>query len=137
MPNVWRLLADAVVGVHFAFLAYVVLGGFLAWRWRWTIATHVLAVIWAGLIVFVKIPCPLTALQNQFRQWGGQPAFRAGFIDHYVTGRLYPSGDARLAQVLVAVLVLVSWAGYVRRRRTSGPRQQPPAGHRHLLRGRS
>jgi hypothetical protein len=138
MSTTWRVLADAVVGVHFAFLAYVIFGGFVAWRWRWTIVTHLAAAIWAALIIFVKIPCPLTALQNQFREWAGEPPFRAGFIDTYVTGRFYPTGDARLVQVLVAAVVLVSWVGYARRwRRISAQRQQPSGGHRHLLRGRA
>jgi ABC-type dipeptide/oligopeptide/nickel transport system permease subunit len=138
MQTTWRLLADAVVGVHFAFLAYVIVGGFLAWRWRWTIVTHVLACIWAALIIFVKVPCPLTALQNQFREWAGENPLRAGFIHNYVTGHLYPSGDARVVQVIVALIVLVSWVGYARRwRGTSAQRQEPTAGHRHLLRGRS
>ena len=29
----YRLLVDLVVSLHLAFLAFVVLGGFLAWRW--------------------------------------------------------------------------------------------------------
>ena len=29
----YPLIADTVMAVHFAFLAYVVCGGFLAWRW--------------------------------------------------------------------------------------------------------
>ncbi|NUS01143.1 MAG: DUF2784 family protein, partial [Nonomuraea sp.] len=30
----YRLIADAVMVVHFAFLAYLAVGGFIAWRWR-------------------------------------------------------------------------------------------------------
>lgn len=33
----YRLLADAAMGVHLASLAYLTLGGFLAWRRRRTI----------------------------------------------------------------------------------------------------
>jgi hypothetical protein len=133
--TVWRLLADGVVGVHYAYLGYLLVGGFLAWRWRWTIVPHALAACWAALIVLAQLPCPLTALQNQFREWGGQPPLRHGFIQDYVSGRLYPAGEAWLAQLLVAVVVTVAWIGYVRRRR-SAHRQQAPTGDRRLLRGR-
>src|SRR5213083_2387414 len=37
---VYRILADAVVLVHAAFVAFVVLGGFLTWRWRWVVAAR-------------------------------------------------------------------------------------------------
>jgi len=37
----YRLLADATVVVHLLFVTYVVIGGFLAWRWRRTIVAHV------------------------------------------------------------------------------------------------
>ncbi len=29
----YRLLADAAMVAHFLFLAYLVMGGFMAWRW--------------------------------------------------------------------------------------------------------
>jgi hypothetical protein len=36
----YRLLGDAVMLVHFAFLVFVVTGGFLAWRWPWVICSR-------------------------------------------------------------------------------------------------
>jgi hypothetical protein len=118
----WRALADVVVAVHFVFLGYVIVGGFLAWRWPRTIALHALAAAWGLLIVTVAVPCPLTALQNRLREWGGEPPLHQGFIGTYVTGTLYPTGDERLVQVLVAVVVLASWFGVAARRggRTGG-----------------
>ena len=34
----WRVAADVVLVIHLAFVAFVVFGGFLTWRWprvRW------------------------------------------------------------------------------------------------------
>src|SRR5256885_5426216 len=47
---VYRILADAVVLVHAAFVAFVVLGGFLAWRWRWVVWLHVPCALWGVAI---------------------------------------------------------------------------------------
>jgi hypothetical protein len=124
----WRDLADALIGVHYAYLLYVVVGGFLAWRWPRTIWLHILAVIWAMLIVTTSVPCPLTALTNNLRERGGLPPQAGGFIGTYIRGTIYPAQDQALVQVLLAVVVLVSWIGYVYRNRAA--RQWPLVGHR-------
>src|SRR5438876_12363442 len=49
---VYRILADAVVLVHAAFVAFVVLGGFLAWRWRWVVWLHVPCALWGVAIEY-------------------------------------------------------------------------------------
>src|SRR2546429_7032184 len=35
-----RVLADVVVLLHTAFVVFVVVGGFLVWRWRWRSEEH-------------------------------------------------------------------------------------------------
>lgn len=118
MDTMWRALADVVVGVHYAFLAYLVVGGFIAWRWRKTIWLHIAAAIWAVLIVVTKVPCPLTALQNHFRESAGQRPLSSSFINLYIRGTFYPANDQTLAQLAIAVVVLTSWFGYIRLRAT-------------------
>jgi len=39
----YRLLADGVAGVHYAYLAYLLVGGFVAWRWPRTLVAHAIA----------------------------------------------------------------------------------------------
>jgi hypothetical protein len=114
----WRGLADAVVGVHYAYMAYLVVGGFAAWRWRKTIWLHVAAVIWAALIVTTKVPCPLTALQNHFREEAGLHPLSSSFINIYIRGTFYPADQQTLAQILLAVIVIASWIGFFRLRPT-------------------
>jgi hypothetical protein len=116
--SVWLALADTMVGIHYAFMVYLVVGGFIAWRWRKTIILHALAAIWAILIITTKVPCPLTALQNQFRERAGQPPLTSSFINLYVRGTLYPSQEQTLARILLAVVILVSCVGFLRLRRT-------------------
>jgi hypothetical protein len=119
VSTVWLCLADTVAGLHYAFLGYLVVGGFLAWRWRWTIYGHLLSTVWAVLIVTTSVPCPLTALQNFFREQNGQPPLRPGFTEIYVRGTLYPTTSETLAQTLVGLVVVVSWVGFVLRSRSA------------------
>ena len=105
-------LATGVVGLHYAYLAYLIAGGFLAWRWPKSIPAHVLAAAWAVLIVVTKVPCPLTALQNTLRERAGQQPLGGSFIDTYVRGTLFPADRVGLVQALVSVVVLASWVGF-------------------------
>jgi hypothetical protein len=120
VDNVWRGLAAIVVGAHYAYLGYLVAGGFIARRWPRTIWVHAVAAVWAVLIVTTKVPCPLTALQNRFRENAGERPLSTSFIDSYVRGTLYPSGHQLVAQAATAALVIASWVTFVRRQRPTG-----------------
>ena len=107
-----------VVAAHFAFLIYLPSGGFLALRWRRTIAVHVPAVLWGIGSAVGHFWCPLTALERWARARAAMaPLSPAGFIDHYLTGVLYPARAAGFVQAVVFLAVLVSWILYVGRRR--------------------
>lgn len=112
----YRLLADATAGVHFLFIGYLVVGGLIAWRWHWTIWTHIAAAAWGfGSVVF-GFTCPLTHLETWARERGGEAGLPStGFIDTYITGVLYPGDAVGLVRILVIVAVLGSWAGFVHR----------------------
>ncbi|MEV0946792.1 DUF2784 domain-containing protein [Rhodococcus sp. NPDC049939] len=107
-------LADVTAAMHMTFILYVVLGGFLAWRWPRTIVLHVAAATWGFTGLLVGIDCPLTHLESWARVQAGQsPLPSTGFIDHYLTGVVYPQAAAGLVQTLVALGVIVSWLGYI------------------------
>lgn len=114
----YRLLADLTVTVHLLFIGYVVAGGFLAWRLPRTIWLHGLAAAWGLGSVVIGYDCPLTYAENWARRRAGTPELPPeGFIDHYLTGVIYPDSVLVEVQVLVAACVLVSWAGWWRTRR--------------------
>ncbi|MDO3646523.1 DUF2784 domain-containing protein [Nocardia mangyaensis] len=122
----FRVLVDVIAVTHAAFIAYVVVGGFVAWRWPRTIGLHLLAASWGFGIILIGFDCPLTYAENWARQQAGVAELPAtGFIDHYLTGVIYPDSALGLVRVLAAVTVLVSWLGYLRlhqrhRRMSSG-----------------
>jgi hypothetical protein len=90
----WSWLADLVLLVHAAYVAYVVFGlvaialGIalnLSWvRNFWFRATHLAAI---GLVVaesMVGVECPLTTLENRLRTAAGERGYGAGCIAHWV-----------------------------------------------------
>lgn len=113
----YQVLADATMTLHFAFLGYVVTGGFAAWRWPRAIWPHLLAAGWGLSIVVFHVNCPLTWLEDWARRRAGGSGLDRGFVDTYLTGVVYPQRYVGLLQLLVAAAVAVSWAGVLLRRR--------------------
>jgi hypothetical protein len=111
---VW--LADAIAAVHFAYLAFIPVGGFLAARWRRLLLPHLVAVAVGTVSVTVGFDCPFTAWEQSLRRAGGQRAYTEGFVVHYLTGRVYPHGYAWAVQVLFAICVAAAYAVIVGRR---------------------
>ena len=111
-----RLLADLVMVVHFGFLVFVALGGFVAWRWPRWIAAHLLAVGWGVITVAFHVTCPLTYVENYFHRRAGEPELgSAGFIDQYLENVVYPEHYTPLIWTAVGVVVVFSWIGAYRR----------------------
>lgn len=120
----FRVLANAVVLAHAAFIVFVVLGGFIALRWRWVAWLHVPAAVWGSLIEFAGWVCPLTPLENFFRARAGEAGYAGGFMEHYVLHLIYPNGLTRPVQWTLggaALLVNVTvYTAYAIRRRHRG-----------------
>ena len=107
------LLADAAVLLHFGYLAFLTFGGFLVWRSPRAIWPHLAAVAWAIGVVVIRYPCPLTDLERHFRPSVGERSF----IERYLEGIIYPEGHMATARLVVVVVVAISYAGILRRRR--------------------
>lgn len=111
---VYRLLASFTVLVHFAFLLFIITGGFLARRYRWLVAPHLLAAAWGVYVEAMPgIICPLTTLENLFASRAGAAGYSDTFIEHYLVPVLYPDGLTRAMQWgLAAFLLIVTVAAY-------------------------
>jgi len=114
----YDLVVMAALVAHFAFLVYLAVGGFLAWRHPRTLVLHVIVVAWGLGSVVVGYPCPLTAVEQWARDRAGHaPLSGGGFIEHYLTGVVYPERYLVAAQALAGLLVVMSWVGPSVRRR--------------------
>ena len=103
---IYRVLADATLLVHFAFVLFVVSGALLVWRWwalRWV---HLPVVLWGALIEFAGWICPLTPLENALRRLGGEAGYQGGFVEHYLLPLIYPHGLTRNVQWVLGTLVV-------------------------------
>jgi Protein of Unknown function (DUF2784) len=125
----WSLLADALVILHFAFAGFVVLGAFVAWRWRWVIALHLPALAWGIWVEMSSSVCPLTPLENHLRHLGGEAGYHGGFLAHYLHALLYPLGLVPQVQWILGLLLIlinaVAYGGWWRMRNRNVPGAVP------------
>jgi Protein of Unknown function (DUF2784) len=133
---VYRWLATAALALHFGYMAYLVLGGFVAWRWPRTIWLHLGAVVWGLLIISGKVDCPLTYAENWARERAGLTRLSQGFVDRFLDNVIYPAQYVNVARLGVAIVVGVSWAGVYlqwrkrRARRATQAQSEPKSGER-------
>lgn len=107
----YPVLAETAMVVHFAFLAFLIVGGFVALRWRWVIVPHVLAAVWAFINAVVGVDCPLTYVEDWARENAGQSGLGSdGFIAHYLTDVVYPESSLGLVRAAVVMMIVTSWA---------------------------
>jgi Protein of Unknown function (DUF2784) len=103
----FRTAADLVVGVHAAFVIFVVLGGLLVVRWPRLVWVHVPAAVWGVFIEFAGWTCPLTPLENYLRERSRLATYQGDFVEHYVLPLLYPEHLTRALQVWLGTAALI------------------------------
>lgn len=133
---VYKWLATAALVLHFGYMAYLLLGGFVAWRWPRTIWLHLVAVVWGLLIVFGKVDCPLTYAEYWARERAGLTRLSQGFVDRFLDNVIYPAQYVNVARLGVAIVVGASWVGVYlqwrkrRARRATQAQSEPKSGER-------
>lgn len=111
----YRILADAVLVLHLAFIAFAALGGFLVLCWPRVAWVHLPAVAWGVVVTVVGGVCPLTDLEKHLLTMAGEAPYRGDFISHYLTVLIYPDGLTRPMQAALGLLLLAfNVAVYVR-----------------------
>lgn len=104
---IYRILADAVMIIHLAFIVFVMLGGALAVFFPKVVWMHLPCVIWGIVVELGGIVCPLTPLENMFRSMTGSGRYSGDFVTHFIEPVIYPEGLTREIQVTLAALVFL------------------------------
>lgn len=106
--------------LHLAFVVVLVGGAFVVGRRPWLWKVHLPAVLAMTAVTTAGADCPLTVLENHFRERAGWQPYERGFIAHYLVEPWHPSGitpTIRLGIIaiwlvpnLLAYLAVVRWA---------------------------
>lgn len=120
--NVYRLLADAVVVVHAAYVGFVIfgllailLGVLFRWQWVRNFWFRTIHLVMIGVVVaesLLGIVCPLTTWENQLRRMGGGEPRPDGFIAFWAHELIFldaPEWVFTLIYCLFGALVLATW----------------------------
>lgn len=102
-----QLAADLLLIVHLLFIVFVLFGGLLALRKRFWIWLHLPAMLWAIWVEWAGRVCPLTPLENHFRQLAYAQEYTESFVEHYLVPLIYPHQLTVSLQWVLGGLVLI------------------------------
>jgi hypothetical protein len=115
-------LADCLVAVHFAYVAFVVFGQLAiligwacGWEWvrnRWFRLAHLAAITIVALEALFGIDCPLTVWEDALRQRAGQTVTGGSFVGRWLHEAIFYDFDPRIIYSLhvgFAVLVFMTF----------------------------
>lgn len=119
---IYGYLADLMVAVHVAYVAFVVVGqlliliGWMAgWSWVrnfWFRALHLLAIGFVAFEEFIDMRCPLTVWEEQFRAMAGQPFSGETFLSRLMHSLIFIEGQPPIFFTMIhlgfAALVLLT-----------------------------
>ena len=105
----YRILADAVMFVHFGFILFVAAGALLTWRWPKVAWIHLPALAWAVGTVTIGFPCPLTNLEKMLQRRADGRSYEGGFVDQYLEDVVYPQDYSTSLRALAALMILIGY----------------------------
>ena len=101
-----RLLARLVLAAHVAYVAFVLFGSFLVFRWPSMVYLHLAAVVWAFATLAFDLGCPLTPWEKTLLRRGGIEPYPEGFLQHHVLRTRFAPEDSRRNHTIVGLVVL-------------------------------
>lgn len=109
---IYQIAADLILIFHFCFVLFALFGGLLILRWRGVIWLHLPALIWGIIVQVFVLTCPLTPLENRFRELGGETGYSGGFVEYYISLILYHSLSHWLHLLIGLILIMINLMVY-------------------------
>jgi len=117
IQRIWLALADLVLVVHAAFVAFVVVGLVLIWVGRsrgwafvrniWFRAAHLAAIGSVAAESLMGFVCPLTTWEDRLRFLaGGQQRYAGSFIQHWLHRLIFFDLDERVFTIAYVIFLL-------------------------------
>ncbi|MGH9710134.1 MAG: DUF2784 domain-containing protein, partial [Candidatus Acidiferrales bacterium] len=89
-------MADGVLIMHLAFIAWVIFGAFLT-RGRPRLAwIHVATIVYGIIVETTALVCPLTLAENWCEARAGVASYGGPFLLHYLDSTVYPHVPVKL-----------------------------------------
>ena len=120
--NLYSILADTILVIHFAFVVFVVFGFLLIliglwahWSWiynRYFRITHLAAIGIVVLQAWFEQLCPLTLWESRLRQRAGQSGYTETFVEHWLHEFLFYQAEPWVFTTIYTIfgaLVAVAW----------------------------
>lgn len=125
MAQLFSLLSDLVMIVHFSWVLFNLLGFFLVMKFPKLKYFHMGTLTITALLMLAGRVCPLTTLEQKLR-WKVNPvsAYKESFLNHYVGKLLYVNLPAWTITAITAALSLIAFwlyfiLPYLRKRKGS------------------
>lgn len=113
----YRILADAIIVVHFLFILFMLLGFLLTtyalafrqkfinwWLFR---SLHLLGIFYVSSLSILGKYCPLTILENELRlRHEVSSVYSGSFIVHYLEKLIYPDVNPLVIQIPTVFLAI-------------------------------
>ena len=114
MRWLYQVAATAALAAHFAWILFLVFGGWVFRRRFWVRVAHLVGVVAAVAMGWLWIACPLTHLEQEFRRKAGLESYAGSFIMHYLETIIYPDLPFWVFNVALGVLLVANVAVYIR-----------------------
>lgn len=124
LPTLYTALADLTLIAHVALVIFVVCGQvviLIGWArgWAWTRGVlfrlaHLASIVVVMLETWFGVDCPLTVLENHWRQLAGQTGYQASFIGTWLDRLLFYDAPDWLFTALYSLFALAVLATFIR-----------------------
>ncbi len=107
----YRLAAELTVLLHFCFILFVIFGALVAWKRPLLKYLHWAALAYGLLVEIFYWYCPLTVLEQYFREKGGLAGYERSFLTYYLERLIYWDVP-RWVLIAAAAVVVASNVGF-------------------------